>query len=1626
MQISGQKHDEILENIGLIDLESGQHKDTERRVTSIHDARMRNKEAPMRPRGRPRKHPKTCANFTRVRERGQGQTEEERVYLPSMAAHTLLSYTISPSTPSGFSPASKRVFSSRKAKSAIGRLPSTLVHNLLPSSIDEPSGEEQQDTLPDATVSNPGHLPFLADDSVTRVFPDDRLLSTDYIPLSASLTPEEITQSPSLSNLSSHAASVSKKRQASSQSALVLPMSGKRRKVLPPLQAHGTRLPIFSTSDEHTESIFPGGLEKPQLEGMETMRKKGNGTIEVNRTTYKAPKKAQHINREGPRTYDQQLHAIERANTGIFIGPLSFLKVAGRGRPPKSRLAVFKSPRLISMAFFTDFISSNAPNCFKETKSETRNGRPHQEKQSLNFNDRLGQVTSIMSSPLEGCVSPTTNLHEPYQDLHDHPSITTLKRKRALSARTGPEVLSTCPSTLVADNVVSVMATEINCWVSKQHRLEKIGDHSFESICLDVWNERSTFPTDSDTPEPSIAHPALQGAASHAHPKIEHRKRSQAMKTGDFEKDTEAEMLVERTVWEPSTQALLQQPAYSEISNIVPSTPDILIPVSHAVSSDCLQFPVQQTLLPKPDTPSHQPMTKGQDLSSNNNVTVPNQLPFSLQLPQLILASLPGADRDQARRSPRVRNKAIFRVIPYGGSTTTTRKQLILDIVGMCGGAFPGDRELWYAFTTLWVEQPGRVKPDQRTVRQTKKALIDAGKLQQFAFSFKDKNGIITTKNIIADMDTSASDQFVKDLQEKMIARDPRLYFPKEIHIDPRLTIFHDGTGKEIWPKILNDGLQIETEEVQYHYTPTKTARANASKKIKMSKSNLVGPTDPGSKLPLLEQDLKVAHSSPQEPGLPASVNSTVLGHQAGEIESISGASEVRSFQWAETSIPQIVQQSDEPTTDNNYLRYTGRPFRFVEPLGLHSQVDELLSDGVTGNGQSSHMLHHPSSKDNCHQPSSSFVEGLRSFSGTTQKVPQAHRELITSSLEKQRINGTNVGYANRASTWPIHIFHAPTGTFSILADFLSTGCVRPKIVQRNDKSGAEHPSFLENIFQQASMLQSVGSDVRIDPAQEQQLNHVPYVTSHQKPAETETIESTFNKRKRKMQAPKQRVARLASLMKNPEQPAVVRPVIADSRAFKRIRLRGPQTRIILGPGGDRRIFVASIMLRCLAGGVDQTLDWNLLAKVFEPEWDRAFLRQRWNRIRERFKPVAEKMQCDFQDVFVRAYGEGSVPPLDYNKLEEYDWKSLHQWTMAQLSTPTKISSELPSNRSKLEVLYQVKDQYQHNEIDYYEARGAATIPRRYSIIHKESSVVPLAGTKLTAKDVDELSLAKNWIRANVVTPQETYSPEFSRTKLLAIGDANLGNAVRELLQARIISQENKGRAVPGRTFDISEHFISRLKLNLETTHFRQAVAYKGCLDSVFGAKGKSMFSCLAADGEMLALINLIATGRLRMRQKDVRKHEYGLMDGGYRTRQIKKERLNFTVEFEPSRTYCKGNPLLPLPDRPRCILRSDDTDEKKFPAWVDINGDVVPVIWNLVLAAILGTLAIRPGTNTADLARWMMPSLEAFEIQLIMRWLVEARAASWTNKSLNSIRLEEWWWMALEGDEGNGQVSKV
>ena len=223
--------------------------------------------------------------------------------------------------------------------------------------------------------------------------------------------------------------------------------------------------------------------------------------------------------------------------------------------------------------------------------------------------------------------------------------------------------------------------------------------------------------------------------------------------------------------------------------------------------------------------------------------------------------------------------------------------------------------------------------------------------------------------------------------------------------------------------------------------------------------------------------------------------------------------------------------------------------------------------------------------------------------------------------------------------------------------------------------------------------------------------------------------------------------------------------------------------------------------------------------------------------------------------------------------------------------------------------------------------------------------------------------------------------------------------------------QRNKGRPTPNRGVEITDTFAAALRKHLDETHLAQAVACKASLDAKFRAGATVTVEWAAKDGEILAITNLQAHGRIKLEPKGVPMNKFGLTGGGYQTKKMDKAVLHFDLQILPTSSYIYDVdiPILSaitsefLP--PRGIAGA-------IPVWYDIAENLIPPMWKKVLCVVLATIAMRPGVMLKELVRIFTPALEEWEMRILIEWGLRVGALTVLREGHDGWNVAEWWWV--------------
>ena len=451
----------------------------------------------------------------------------------------------------------------------------------------------------------------------------------------------------------------------------------------------------------------------------------------------------------------------------------------------------------------------------------------------------------------------------------------------------------------------------------------------------------------------------------------------------------------------------------------------------------------------------------------------------------------------------------------------------------------------------------------------------------------------------------------------------------------------------------------------------------------------------------------------------------------------------------------------------------------------------------------------------------------------------------------------------------------------------------------------------------------------------------------------------------------------------------------------------------------ENRFIVAIIVLRTLIGGLELMVDWVIVGSLF-PGFSINYLQKYWQSCQKKRETVIDELVNNFQEAFLPAYEDGLIKPIDYDHLVDYNWDKLIDWTMKQVGIslrPRKVS--LPETKKQLGKKYVITESHLDAN-NWRETYFSLTAPV-YKRMELAASVPKTLPIKANADpncaddvEIDNLTLAKSWVRSSALTPEGDWDKEIVKTLLHRLGEELVAEALEDLVNEKVIMHRSKGRPTPNRSYEATDIFASALRKHITEKQFVEALEYKRFLDEEFRSGKHCVRSdYMANEGTLMALTSLQAKGRINLKGVGVPNNKFGLTDGAYETRKIPPERFRFEMDIYPTDSYIFNTDdeiLQKLADTepPRGGVRGE------LPVWIGVTDKVILDLWKRVIVGVAGTTALRAGINSEGLKRTFTPTLEEWEIRRLMEWGVGVGLFERLHESIEGWTVGEWWWLIV------------
>ncbi|KAJ5563507.1 hypothetical protein N7535_008671 [Penicillium sp. DV-2018c] len=941
------------------------------------------------------------------------------------------------------------------------------------------------------------------------------------------------------------------------------------------------------------------------------------------------------------------------------------------------------------------------------------------------------------------------------------------------------------------------------------------------------------------------------------------------------------------------------------------------------------------------------------------------------------------------RRKPDAKESETPRpLIERGGSISILRRKLLMEIIEDAGGVYPGGTAIWYPFVTAWMKLHPTEKPDLRTVKNACKHLVSAGQLRQLTFSGRNNKHEMVTKSLLLKPDKSPDDPLVKEMQKKALNTDmheTRPSFADNVELNPTLTR-SSGRPHGALPRAQRSALPVERgAQVQLQQKPAFVVN-HERRKYRSAQSIL---------FKRLAAQAKAAAAADELPDLPG----------VQRLMTLARPPELDTNAHPHTSIihPLLHRGVRGPGKNRKSMvlskRVMMRPISAIGAYGMLMNTEQHFHQ-ATGTFSTHPCLLQPKKP--------------KLILGTQPAIEIENIEESVNELSKLAHDELDTPQVSRMKTFDIRTKR-----------ILEWELLRQNLFDMNLIGQKFINQTVQHEFKASPIEGDIQFDVITGPPQAAPAGPAMPTRRSEALRLRQSVPGTADElATQKPKIRRKRASRAAPADRRLAKLDDITSPNKESQQPKRIR----RNRIVRPVSEDlkKKLMIALVAVRVLAGGeMSRVIEWGLVSKAF-PNHDSDFIKGRARQILNKNRLQITKMHPDFQECFLEGYENDEVPRIDYSNLEGYDWATLVEWASSRLDISSERVPDLPATREQFDAVFEVREDPITAGDDLYQAVHGVTINHKRNLMARNPFAVPLEDgehPKSASRGVDmaQLEAAKTWVRANIITAEETYRPNESSDILALFGDRLITNATQALINERVISSTNRGRVSPGRNYDISDNFLQTLsrKRAVESTQLRRAVYFKSTiLDPKFRANGVFDIEYTAEDGDILALINLYASNAIQLRPRDAPRNKFGLTDGGYETRQMDKRRFRFPIEVIPTKKYRYGNPVhakaaaVRIPPAPSPAGAGMPS---RIPLWYDINGEFVHRLWDLVVGPVIGCLVTRPGIKAQSISNMIKPTMGAWETVLMLQWLEavgavksdgEGESASWM--------LEESWWMIL------------
>ncbi|KAJ2904852.1 hypothetical protein MKZ38_007044 [Zalerion maritima] len=455
-----------------------------------------------------------------------------------------------------------------------------------------------------------------------------------------------------------------------------------------------------------------------------------------------------------------------------------------------------------------------------------------------------------------------------------------------------------------------------------------------------------------------------------------------------------------------------------------------------------------------------------------------------------------------------------------------------------------------------------------------------------------------------------------------------------------------------------------------------------------------------------------------------------------------------------------------------------------------------------------------------------------------------------------------------------------------------------------------------------------------------------------------------------------------------------------------------------LTPLEQRLLITGFVCVGCLAGGINHTVDFGLMMRIF-PEFTKSALAKFWLKARKERSSFVQRLTVKFEEKFPAGYANGELPQVDFQNLLGYDWKWLIKWVMDL--NPDEGEKDLPENIDELLESRDGKDTT-NPDMDWrdnFYNRQASVFSRMRSFCL--NSFCEPCSPKPQPEDFKDLSRARSYVKSLCCTPVAgKHSAEDIKTRLIALSPEQDRAAATRLLQRASIELNNQRVTVKGNAhkdpvtgnFRLQGNFMKGFDRYCKLDRFEQAVNFKAQLDTVFKEGNTVRIRYDSGEGTVLSIIDMQFHGRLHSDGVNIPYIPLGFVPGNYETRKYDTSKnLRWKIHIKPTDAWVYDEDLR-IGENPAVAEIPSAGPHGEVPMWRDLFGDSNPELWLKALSYFVFTVATKgPTTGVPDVCFITKPYLERFEAQLLLDWCVRAGVFVPVPHGKPGYTVGEWWW---------------